>query len=364
MAFITPVVTLVEALMFHAQRFPQSRFTTYAVALVGLTVLGSFSIPARADLTNPAEYNKALGRGINLGNALEAPREGEWGMTLEADYFARIKDAGFNSVRIPVRWSAHAARNAPYTIDPAFLKRVRWAVDQALSHQLATVLNVHHYEELYANPQAETARFLAIWKQIAEHFQSASPLLSFEILNEPHDKLDNEQWSRLFPLALAAIRESNPSRIVIIGPPQWNNFRNLNQLTLPENDRHLVATFHYYEPFPFTHQGASWAQGSDRWLGTTWTATTEQLGELQQAFNSVADWSRKYDRPIYLGEFGAYSRAPLDSRVTWTSHVAREAEKRGFSWAYWEFGAGFGAYDRDRKSWRAPLLNALIPPTP
>jgi endoglucanase len=53
-------------------------------------------------------YNRLLGRGINLGNALEAPKEGEWGMTLKAAYFQKIKDAGFNSVRIPIRWSSHA----------------------------------------------------------------------------------------------------------------------------------------------------------------------------------------------------------------------------------------------------------------
>src|SRR5262245_44402948 len=60
--------------------------------------------------------NQKLGRGINLGNALEAPREGAWGVTLKPHYFRAIKEAGFDSVRLPVKWSAHAQAGAPYTI--------------------------------------------------------------------------------------------------------------------------------------------------------------------------------------------------------------------------------------------------------
>ena len=58
------------------------------------------------------EDNRRLGRGMNLGNALEAPREGEWGLTLEEDFFERVQKAGFRSVRIPIRWSAHTSATA------------------------------------------------------------------------------------------------------------------------------------------------------------------------------------------------------------------------------------------------------------
>ena len=81
-------------------------------------------------------FNRLLGRGINLGNALEAPREGEWGVTLRDEYFQRIKEAGFHSVRIPIRWSAHAKPAAPFTIDDTFFRRIDWAIDQTLSRGL------------------------------------------------------------------------------------------------------------------------------------------------------------------------------------------------------------------------------------
>ncbi|GIW86233.1 MAG: hypothetical protein KatS3mg108_0557 [Isosphaeraceae bacterium] len=325
------------------------------------TLLGLFLVT-----TDPAqEFNKSLGRGLNLGNALEAPSEGAWGLRLRADFFPRIQQAGFQSVRIPIRWSAHAATNAPYTIDPAFLDRVQWAVKQARDHHLKAIINFHHYEELYQNPDSETPRFLALWRQVATAFQDVPVTdLAFEILNEPHGALDDDRWNALIPQALATIRQSNPDRIVILGPAQWNNLSHLDRLILPADDQRLIVTFHYYNPFPFTHQGAAWVSGSDAWIGQTWTASNEQLNALRADFDKVAAWARQHRRPIFLGEFGAYSRAPFESRVIWTRTVAREAEARGFSWAYWEFASGFGAFDPQRNQWRQPLLEALIPPTP
>src|SRR5262249_60400971 len=106
---------------------------------------------------------RLLGRGVNLGNALEAPREGAWGLTLKEEYFQLIKDAGFRSVRLPVRWSAHAAAEPPYTIDAAFFQRIDWAVEQALSRGLAAVLNVHHYDEMFRDPDRHLPRLLGLW---------------------------------------------------------------------------------------------------------------------------------------------------------------------------------------------------------
>jgi endoglucanase len=76
----------------------------------------------------------------------------------------------------------------------------------------------------------------------------------------------------------------------------------------------------------------------------------------------AVEWSKKNNNiPLLLGEFGSYNEADMDSRVRWTSYVARSAEKRGIAWCYWEFCAGFGIYDPVREEWRYPLLKALIP---
>jgi endoglucanase len=339
------------------------------VVLLGLGML--LAATATAESENQADKpldaftaNRLLGRGLNLGNALEAPQEGAWGLTLEADHFRQIKQAGFDSVRIPIRWSAHAPAESPYTLDPTFCKRVDWAIDQALANNLATVINVHHFEELYNDPDKHLPRFRAIWRQIAERYRDRPAQLFFELLNEPHGQLTGERWQLMIGQLLSVIRipdqGRNWTRNILIGPGNWNNVHHLDQLQLPESDRYLIATFHYYLPFEFTHQGASWVSGSAKWKGTTWTGTPPQQQAVQNDFAKAAAWAKKQNRPLYLGEFGAYSAADMDSRARWTRAVAREAEKHGMSWAYWEFAAGFGVYDRNARAWRQPLLRALL----
>jgi endoglucanase len=311
-----------------------------------------------AEQTIAHEYNKRLGRGINFGNALEAPREGEWGVRLEERFFDEVKQAGFDSIRLPVKWSNHAGTEPPYVIDETFAERVDWAIENALKRDLNIVLNIHHYDELYDHPAEQSDRFVALWRQIATRYAHRSDRLYFELLNEPRNPLTAERWNDLYPKALAVVRESNPQRIVIVGPANWNNLDALPSLELPDDDR-LIVTIHYYSPFQFTHQGASWAEGSQAWVGRTW-GSDEDRAAVRRDLERAAAWAKEQNRPLYLGEFGAYSRADMASREKWTTFVRSEAERLGMSWAYWEFGAGFGAFDRDAGQWREPLKRALL----
>src|SRR5262249_1268032 len=132
---------------------------------------------------------------MNFGNALEAPKEGDWGLKLEAGYFKIIKDAGFSTVRVPVKWSAHAAKNSPYTIDAEFAKRIDWVLDQAEANKLNVILNVHHYDEMDKDPDKHLPRLVALWEQIAARYKDRPTPRAFELLAEPHDKLIDEQWN-------------------------------------------------------------------------------------------------------------------------------------------------------------------------
>jgi len=319
-------------------------------------------LAAPAVAADPDIYaaNKRLGRGVNLRNALEAPTEGAWGVTLKAEYFKAIKDAGFDSVRLPVKWSAHAQAEPPYTIDPKFFERVDWAIDQALQNQLNIVVNVHHYDEMDADPDRHLPRLVGLWEQIAARYKDRPAGVYFELDNEPHDKLIAAKWNAAVPKLLAAVRKTNPTRPVIVGPVQWNSIRALDGLQLPEGDRNLIVTVHSYEPFEFTHQGAPWAKGSDKWKGRKWTGSDAEKADVRKRFEQAAAWAKKHDRPVFLGEFGAFSAADMDSRARWTRFVAREAERLGWSWAYWEFCAGFGVYDPKADMWREPLKAALL----
>jgi endoglucanase len=130
-------------------------------------------------------------------------------------------------------------------------------------------------------------------------------------------------------------------------------------LQLPASDRHLIVTVHYYLPFPFTHQGASWVQPPQP-EGVRWSGNSEEVSAMEKDFQGVIEWAKKNDRPIYVGEFGAFEKADMQSRAKWTKQVRAICEKNGFSWAYWELASGFGVLDRDTKTWKTPLLEALV----
>jgi endoglucanase len=335
------------------------RFVKLTATLAVIT-LGFATQVEAGPARDAAEANRKLGRGINLGNALEAPKEGDWGVRLKAEYFKVIKDAGFDTVRLPVKWSAHAGAAAPYTMDATFAARIDWAIEQALTNRLNIIVNVHHYDEMNRDPDAHLPRLVALWEQIGARYRDRPAGVLFELLNEPPIKLTAAKWNAAVPKLLAAVRKTNPHRQVIVGPVQYNSIAALEKLELPGDDRNLIVTVHFYDPFQFTHQGASWVKESSQWKGRKWTGSDTEQQAIRKSLEKAAAWGKAHDRPIFLGEFGAYEAADLESRERWTRFVVREAERLGFSWAYWEFCAGFGAYDPRTDTWRQPLKAALL----
>lgn len=309
--------------------------------------------------TDPFVQNQKLARTINLGNILEAPNEGDWGLTLEEHYFSTIADAGFTGIRLPVRWSTHTASEPPYTVDHDFLARVDWAIDKALENDLSIVVNMHHYTEMMEHPQEHLPRLLSIWGQLSNHFKERSDDLILELFNEPNDQFTPELWNDYLTQIIDTVRTADSLRTLMVGTASWGGIGGLDLLELPP-DPNLIVTVHYYRPFHFTHQGAEWSDGSEAWLGTNWGQTNEDYAALVYDFNRVKSWSVKYNRPIYVGEFGAYHRAEMAYRILWTQAVVNVCEDRDLSWGYWEFASGFGAFDRSTGEWNA-LLGALIP---
>jgi endoglucanase len=301
-----------------------------------------------------------LGRGINFGNALDTTHADGPTLRLARRYFDDVKAAGFDTARLPVAWSAHAGETAPYAIDQEFFTRVDDAVDEVLGRGMNAVLNVHHYHELNRAPDEHSERFLALWRQIAARYADHPDSLYFELLNEPRAAMTPEKWNALLPRALAAVRESNAERDVLIGPAEMNDIGALRSLELPAADHHIVAAFHYYAPFEFTHQGAPWVGGSAAWVGTTWGGDADHQA-VRDDLTVAAAWADDHGVPLFIGEFGAYEKADISSRARWTARVREEAERLGIGWAYWEFGTDFGAYDPATGTWREPLRRALFP---
>lgn len=337
------------------------RSSRLAAAAVSTLILLTLTAPS-ASPQSPADafaQLKRLGRGVNIlgyDPIWKNPKKARF----EEKHFKLLREAGFQTVRINLHALQLMGKAPAYKLPEAWLKTLDGAVESALGSGLMVILDLHNYNDVAKDPASFKPRLSAYWKQIAEHFKGAPDGLVFEILNEPNGKLDGPLWNAWLAEALALIRETNPARTVVVGPPEWNGIDHLDDLVLPEADRNIIVTVHYYEPFRFTHQGAPWSPETVRFSGVTWGSAAE-IKRLEDDFDRVQDWSEANGRPILLGEFGAYDKAPMESRVRWTAAVARAAEARGWAWTYWQFDSDFIVYDIDKDRWVEPILRALIP---
>lgn len=312
---------------------------------------------------NPAdkfafEQNKRLGRGVNIigydpiwKNASKA--------RMSEKHFKLIKEAGFDNVRIVIMPFRFSMKDANFTIDPTFYTTLDWTIEQALKNKLMAIVDFHEHGAMQKDPIGLKPMFLSMWKQIADHCKNYSNDVLFEIANEPNMKPDI--WNDLHQAAYQIIRESNPARTLLIGPINGNQIMFLKDLVLPENDRNIIVPIHYYSPIQFTHQGAPWSAKTKDLSGITWTNTEKEEKDVNADFDTAQEWSKKHHRPLTLGEFGAYEKADMASRVRWTKYIARQAEVRNWSWSYWQFDSDFIVYDIDKDEWVTSILNALIP---
>ncbi len=273
-------------------------------------------------------------------------------------HFRLIKEAGFQTVRVNLAAFEHM--DPQYQLDPQWLKTLDRVVKGALDNKLTIILDEHDFTYCGADPAGCHDKLMAFWRQVAGRYKDAPPAVVFEILNEPNQKLTSGLWNADLKEALAIIREKNPARNVVIGPSFWNNIHTLAQLELPAADRHIIVTVHYYLPMEFTHQGAPWNQETATLSGVHW-GTDPEKQRMEQDFASVQAWAKAQDRPILLGEFGAYDKGDMDSRVLYTAHAVRTAEALGWAWAYWQFDSDFIVWDMEKNDWVAPLRKALIP---
>ncbi|MFK7805678.1 MAG: glycoside hydrolase family 5 protein [Anaerolineae bacterium] len=206
-----------------------------------------------------AVVKPSLKRGVNIAGDFEVFPRGEWGTPIEAYFFDLAAEAGFDHVRIPIRWSAHTGAAPNYLIDEAFFEEVDWLLDQAQRVGLTIVIDTHHFEELNDDPLGFKDELLAIWRQVGARYAGQQATVVFEINNEPTGVFDDrpELWNQIAAEALQVIRETNPNRLAIIGPVGFNHPNRLSELVLPTDDN-LLVTVHSYDPIEFTVQGAPW----------------------------------------------------------------------------------------------------------
>ncbi len=358
----------------------------------------SYSVIAQI---TPDEMIKNIGRGINLGNTLSAPYEGNWAPAVKESYFEDVASAGFKTVRIPIRFDKHTSfmEEVDYTdddgnytgsiddyaVDSLFLIRIEQVVSWALDHDLIAIIDVHgdkwfwesykSKSEFYktgADRKAAEDRFKAIWRDISLRFKDYSENLLFEIMNEPYFAMNTEQVHNTNLAILDIIRVHNPTRIIIItggGKNSWETPSTIKP-DLLTSDKYLIATFHYYKPGEFTRSSREGFNDFD------W-GTDEDKAEVDIHFDYVKSWSVANNIPILLGEFGAdneggynyyknkygdFGGPTVESRENYHRYIADAAISRGFGFTVWDAGekAGKTIYLASSRSWVEGVKNAVL----
>jgi len=315
-------------------------------------------------------------RGANLGDYLEANRR--WrGVEITAHDFVEMKKEGFDHVRVPVGWHQYAGPAPDFTLEPEIFERVDFVVTNALKNKLAVMINIHHFGALDQNPTNAAPEFLAIWRQIARHYQKYPQSLAFELDNEPHENATTALMNPIDPHAIAAIRETNPKRTIVVEPGGWGSIGELKNLVLPP-DKNVIVSVHCYDPFFFTHQGATWTGGATPvtgiifpgppsqplvpdpqlklkkyqldWISRYNTLPANENPSSPLAFSDklryIRAWSDYYGRPVHLGEFGAFTKADEQSRVHFYTAFRSQAESEKIGWCIWDWNSGFRYWDK------------------
>ena len=329
--------------------------------------------------------NKRLGKGINLGNSWDGDGrnclDDCWSNPIADGDFKIIKDAGFNSIRLPVRWQRDSDRNT-HTVNPDILAGVKEDVSLAIEQGLAVVLDFHHYVELntlaggahrgrgdsVALFQAEKEHFVALWKQIATEFNTFSDtMIVFDILNEP--TIPNEDMvNDVLLSAYQAIRAVAKNKTIMFESNKASKFEQLPILKLPP-DGNIIYSGHYYEPYTFSHQGHNSACQGDAAYSNT--ASDDFKSFARMGMQLYPDINGKDFIPMNMGEFGVSGRtnwqcrdnAPSDSKkAQWAKETIAAAQKYNMSFHYWGFTSvgGFEAYDRIGNGWHIGFPDALL----
>ncbi|MBK7872753.1 MAG: cellulase family glycosylhydrolase [Saprospiraceae bacterium] len=329
-------------------------------------------------------------KGINLTNWFQAAnaRQIQFTKYTKKD-FEQIKSLGCDVIRLPI--NLHFMTNgAPnYNIDPLFYTFLDQVIDWAEELNIHLILDNHTFDPA-ANTDPNVGIILEkVWKQVASYYKDRSNYIYYEVLNEPHG-ISDAQWNAIQQSVVNAIRTVDTKHTIIIGPAGWNSYHNL--ALMPQyNDDNLIYTFHFYDPFVFTHQGATWGEPSmgplaevpfpyqvnempvfPSSLRGTWVesafnnyANEGTVSKVKELIDIAVQFKESRNVSIFCGEFGVYiPNSNNEDRVFWYDIVRKYLEEKGIAWTSWDYHGGFGLYNENGNDLfdhdlNVPLLQAL-----
>ncbi len=310
-------------------------------------------------------------RGINLGGWLSQcnHEEAHYDSFITDEDIKTISSWGLDHVRLPVDYELIETEAG--TPKESGYKYIDNCLSWCKKHGLRMIIDLHKtagysfndaFGEANSLFSSETmqSRFVGLWERIAARYAKDRETVVFELLNEIVEEEDSGPWNALSRRAVEAIRKYASETPVIIGGIQWNSVRGVGLLDAPY-DKNVVYTFHFYEPFVFTHQKAYWVAEMPKDFGIGYPATME---EYRRAYNSIGEKAEQIFRSgctemgaelleamfmeaieaadrqgaaLYCGEYGVIDQAPANDTVRWYRDMHRLFEKHGIGRAAWTY---------------------------
>ena len=350
-------------------------FKRFAICLLFLVVVPAvtFAVPNGKTATK-----FVIKRGTNISHWLsQSEVRGE----KRRNYFTEkdvkyLAGLGFDHIRIPVDEMQLWLENGRQ--DQEAFSLLKQALNWCKLHNLKAVVDLHilrshHFNEkekpLWTQPAAQE-RFFQCWRDLSQELkQYPTGDVAYELMNEPVAD-DPEDWNKLVGGALAIIRKTEPERVIVIGSNKWQSPDTFDRLRVPENDKNILLSFHMYEPFLLTHHQASWTGIKDYKGPVTYPGVIVKdedikglpdslqsqvkknknyytIETIREHFKKPIAVAKKYNLPLYCGEWGCLTTVPDAARFQWFRDVKTVLEENGISWATWDYKGSFGIINKN-----------------
>ncbi len=301
----------------------------------------------------------------------------------------QIKSLGVDVIRLPINLHYMTNGEPDYTLDPLFLEFLDQVVNWAEELEIHLILDNHTFDPAASTDPTIGPVLVNVWTQMAAHYKDRSDLLYYEVLNEPHG-IDDALWGSIQQTVIDAIRTQDTKHFIVVGPASWNSYSNLNNLPQYTDDK-LIYTFHFYDPFVFTHQGASWTDPSmeplsgvpfpydagsmpatpaslkGSWIEDALNnyANEGTVSKVRQLIDIAVNFKNQRKVPLFCGEFGVHiPNSDNAQRVAWYEEVSRYLNEKEIAWTIWDYKGGFGLFEKNSNELfeydlNVPLLEAL-----
>ena len=348
----------------------------------------------KADVVN----NFKIQRGTNVSHWLSQSEErGEArAMHIHEDDFARLDSLGFDFVRLPideVQFWDEQGNKLPEAWD-LMINAINWAE----KHHLRTIVDLHIIRSHYfnavneGNADANTLftseksqqDLINMWYQLSDVLKGYSnDSVAYEFMNEPVAD-DHEQWNQLIAKVHKALREREPQRTLVVGSNMWQGYETMKYLKVPENDKNIILSFHYYNPMILTHYGAWWTpigkytgkvnypgilvskedyeaapdslkKELDSYLTQEWN-----IDKIRADFKDAIEVAKKYNLQLFCGEWGVYEPVDRELAYKWTKDMLTVFKENNIAWTTWCYDADFGFWDQKKHDFKDKGLVDLL----